>query len=119
MDTDYMNADDYGMDGYERQGVLATPADAVREWVHNVGRENPDQAWFCSNYDTWEKNPFYAGPPVRHPEDDSEDYADANEPAREGSIPAERDDAPFFEEGEGPGAVRTPVEVDYDDGIPF
>ena len=48
----------------------ATESDAVREWVYNVGADRPDQAWFCSNYDTWEKNPHYVGPEEPHPEDD-------------------------------------------------
>lgn len=50
--------------------VLATPAEAAREYAINVGRENPDRAWILTHYDTWERNPFYSGPPQRHPEDD-------------------------------------------------
>jgi hypothetical protein len=48
----------------------ATESDAVREWTYNVGADRPDQAWLCSNYDTWEKNPHYVGPEEPHPEDD-------------------------------------------------
>ena len=44
--------------------------DAIREWVHIVGRQRPECAWLCSDYDTWEKNPFYYGPAVPHPESD-------------------------------------------------
>jgi hypothetical protein len=58
---------------------LATPQDAVREYARNAGSENADQAWILSPYDTWERNPFYVGPPARHPEDDYGDYDDAVE----------------------------------------
>jgi hypothetical protein len=47
--------------------------EAVREWTFIVGRENSDQAWLLSDYDTWERNPFYDGPKVRHPEDYDEE----------------------------------------------
>ena len=43
--------------------------EAVREWVRNVGYDRPDQPWILSDYDSWEKNPFYRGPPVPHPEE--------------------------------------------------
>ena len=43
--------------------------DAVREYIWNVGRDQRDQQWILSHYDTWHKNPFYIGPPQRHPED--------------------------------------------------
>jgi len=49
---------------------LATEDDACREYACNVGRERPEQAWILTDYDTWQANPFYAGPAVRHPEDD-------------------------------------------------
>jgi hypothetical protein len=52
---------------------LATEADAVREYVHNVGGHDPDRCWILSQYDTWERNPFYRGPPQPHPEDWEED----------------------------------------------
>ncbi|HTE40290.1 MAG TPA: hypothetical protein VK629_05655 [Steroidobacteraceae bacterium] len=68
------------MVGYypEEETPVATQSDAVREYVSNVGRESPHLAWIISQYDTWERNPFYsrkigeAFPP--HPEaDDHED----------------------------------------------
>lgn len=49
---------------------LATEADAMREYAENVGREQLDRAWILTDYDVWVRNPFYQGPPVRHPEDD-------------------------------------------------
>lgn len=54
--------------------TLATETDAVREYARNVGHEHSDAAWILSPFDTWERNPFYVGPPQPHPEDD---YVDA------------------------------------------
>ena len=53
---------------------LATYHDATREYARNVGMNNLDQAWILSPYDTWERNPFYSGPPVAHPEDTCEQF---------------------------------------------
>ena len=47
---------------------FATVAEAIQEWAYNVGHERPECAWICSDYDTWERNPYYRGPPVEHPE---------------------------------------------------
>lgn len=44
--------------------------EAVREWTYIVGAHYPDRPWILSDYDTWEQNPFYQGPPVQHPEYD-------------------------------------------------
>lgn len=43
--------------------TLATPADACREYARNVGSERPDCRWILTDYDTWESNPYYSGPP--------------------------------------------------------
>lgn len=59
--------------------MLATEQDAVREYTRNVGHSKPDHAWILSDYDTWERNPFYHGPAVRHPEDDVGLYDDLEE----------------------------------------
>lgn len=53
--------------------VYASDADFDREGAREVGAANPDHAWILSDRDVWYKNPFYQGPPVRHPEDDYED----------------------------------------------
>lgn len=42
----------------------------IREWARNVGVEVPEQEWLLTNYDSWERNPWYKGKPGRHPEDD-------------------------------------------------
>lgn len=54
----------------DEEGPLATIDDACREYARNVGRERLEQAWILTDYDTWQRNPFYTGPAVRHPEDD-------------------------------------------------
>lgn len=53
-------------------GAPATPAEACAEYARAVGAENVSQAWILTDYDTWERNPFYCGPAVRHPEYDEE-----------------------------------------------
>jgi len=47
--------------------------EAVQEYAQEHGRDNRDCAWILSPFDTWERNPFYEGPAVRHPEADCED----------------------------------------------
>lgn len=54
----------------DEEGPLATIDDACREYALNVGRERVESAWILTDYDTWQPNPFYTGPAVRHPEDD-------------------------------------------------
>ncbi len=44
-----------------------------------LGAVNPQHAWVCTSRDSWEPNPFYSGPPVRHPGDDADLYADLEE----------------------------------------
>lgn len=65
-----MRCSDCGQLGDWCDCSLATPQDAVREHTANVGRDHPEQAWILSPFDSWEKNPWYHGPQVRHPEDD-------------------------------------------------
>jgi hypothetical protein len=58
--------------------MLATEAQADREYAHNAGMDNPERAWILSNRDAWYPNPFYSGPAVPHPESyyDAEEYLD-------------------------------------------
>lgn len=51
---------------------LATEAEADREYANNLGYDNQDRAWILSDRDVWYANPYYSGPPVPHPEDDSQ-----------------------------------------------
>lgn len=53
-------------------GLVGTSAPHLREYAYNAGMHEPERAWICTPWDTWEPNPFYKGPPVRHPEDDSD-----------------------------------------------
>ena len=41
---------------------------SAREWAASVGSENPHLEWISTNYDTYERNPFYRGAPGPHPE---------------------------------------------------
>lgn len=56
--------------------AIATEAQAIEEWTRNVGYEDcyKDRQWICSNYDTWERNPYYRGPEQPHPEAAYDDY---------------------------------------------
>lgn len=50
----------------------ATDAEFDAAGAREIGAEHPDQAWILSDRDCWYPNPFYIGPKVRHPQDDSE-----------------------------------------------
>ncbi len=43
--------------------------EAILEWVWNIGKDFPNEQWLLSDYDTWERNPYYFGPQQKHPED--------------------------------------------------
>lgn len=49
--------------------VIATPTEACREYATNFGMDHTERAWICTPFDTWERNPFYHGPAMPHPED--------------------------------------------------
>ena len=34
------------------------------------GLSKPDHQWILTDFDVWERNPYYEGPPQPHPEDD-------------------------------------------------
>ncbi len=45
--------------------------EAHKEMVQCWGAEKPDQEWILTDFDVWEKNPYFTGTPTnRHPEDD-------------------------------------------------
>jgi hypothetical protein len=69
-DYDWAWEDDHNHD------ALATPTDARHEYAANAGAVRPQDAWIITPWDTWEANPFYVGPKVRHPEDDYENDTD-------------------------------------------
>ncbi len=43
--------------------------EAHKEMVQIFGQEKPDRQWILTDYDVWEKNPYYVGPDQPHPED--------------------------------------------------
>lgn len=80
--------------------TLATMSDAVREYAANVGFDRPDVAWILSPYDTWERNPYYSGPPACHPDDFCDDeffdeMVEAVEAPEATHVRYEDDDIPF------------------------
>lgn len=42
--------------------------EALKEYAWVYGEERPEQAWICTPFDTWERNPHYVGEPQQHPE---------------------------------------------------
>lgn len=50
--------------------MLATPDDACKEYASNAGEDRPECAWILTPFDSWERNPYYDGPPATHPEED-------------------------------------------------
>ena len=49
-----------------------TDAEWDREGAAERGYANPELAWVLSDRDVWYANPYYRGPKVPHPEDDSD-----------------------------------------------
>lgn len=48
----------------------ASDAEFDQAGAHEIGAAHPDRAWILSDRDCWYPNPYYKGPPVRHPEED-------------------------------------------------
>ena len=53
--------------------------EAVCQWARSYGSEHRDQCWILSDYDSWERNPFYTGPEQPHPEDYDEEPSGMND----------------------------------------
>jgi len=68
----------------------STDAEWDREGAREIGRDHPERAWIASDRDVWYANPFYQGPPVRHPEED-----DYDQPAGPPSAPLPPMDDPW------------------------
>lgn len=47
---------------------------ALHQFGCVYGAERPERAWILTPFDTWEANPYYQGPPVRHPEEDADGH---------------------------------------------
>lgn len=59
--------------------IMATPSDACREYARNVGADKPECKWILTDYDTFEANPYYNGPPCLgsvNPDDPDMDFLD-------------------------------------------
>tara|TARA_R100000750_G_C2333453_1_gene91097 strand:- start:52 stop:237 length:186 start_codon:yes stop_codon:yes gene_type:complete len=54
----------------ESDFYVPTHQDIIREQARQLGAQKPDRCWILTDYDTWERNPFYTGPEQPHPEDD-------------------------------------------------
>lgn len=80
--TDFFSQEDYEAALNER---VASPSEARAEFAANAGAETPERAWILTPWDTWEANPCYAGPPVRHPEVEPDDLDEGDVAAVIGS----------------------------------
>lgn len=67
--TDFLSEEAYDEACDEASRPQATVDDSIREYARNVGCEQQDREWLLTDYDSWVRNPFYAGPAGRHPED--------------------------------------------------
>ena len=50
--------------------VYPTQWEIHKEMARHIGEANQDKQWVLTDFDVWEKNPFYIGPDQPHPEDD-------------------------------------------------
>ena len=50
--------------------VYPTQWEIHKEMARHIGEANQDRQWVLTDFDVWEKNPFYVGPDQPHPEDD-------------------------------------------------
>lgn len=96
---------------YFEEDRLATPADAMREYAVNVGREKQDQAWILTDYDVWVRNPYYRGPNRFDPETVNYYLSIGETPERIAEMEKADDDDADLADG---CSV-----ADFDDDIPF
>ena len=58
-------------DDLEPLGHGTPMQEAHKEMVQIFGSEKPDHEWILTDYDVWEKNPYFTGVPTNeHPEDE-------------------------------------------------
>lgn len=73
--------------------AIATEREAALEYARNAGMDRVDNAWILTPQDSWERNPFYCGPSVPHPEDDYQNSMEAERPTKfRCFLPSEYDD---------------------------
>lgn len=63
----------YDYDYDDRDFHYASDGEWDRAAASEIGAEHPERAWVLTDRDVWYANPYYSGPPVRHPEDDCYD----------------------------------------------
>jgi hypothetical protein len=61
----------YEQEQEERDFHVSSDSEWDRAEAYDIGELYPERAWVNTDRDVWHKNPFYKGPPVPHPEDDS------------------------------------------------
>ena len=86
--------------------------EAVRQWAWVYGSEHQGQCWILSDYDTWERNPFYTGPEEPHPDD----YDIETEPNETSDVEADADTLASCGWGTAEDYV---CDNDYFDDVPF
>jgi hypothetical protein len=60
----------FDLDHYDPPSYGGTPTQEANEEMRQIfGMENPDKQWILTDFDSWERNPFYSGPEQQHPED--------------------------------------------------
>lgn len=46
-------------------------AEGHKDWIQSFGEMHPEREWILSDWDVWERNPFFMGKRTNgHPEDD-------------------------------------------------
>jgi hypothetical protein len=60
-------------EGEHRAFNYSTETEVDNAEAYERGATRPDVAWICTDRDVWHRNPYYSGPPVRHPEDQDDD----------------------------------------------
>lgn len=58
----------------ERDFHVASESELDLAEAYERGAANPEAAYVLTGRGMWHNNPYYSGPAVPHPEDDSDDY---------------------------------------------
>jgi hypothetical protein len=106
----------YNFSSDENGDRPATPSEACREYARNVGAERTDCAWILTDFDTWERNPYFAGPKCAavYPDDEDADFLDLHAGCHGHAKCLHGFGAPVFSH-----PVYQPPTVVGDDDIPF
>jgi hypothetical protein len=70
MSQTYANEEQLtGLEEHLRDCQPSSAAELDRDDATLAGHSRTKQAWILSDRDVWYRNPYYIGPPVRHPDD--------------------------------------------------